>query len=118
MNSFHQIDLDLISSIEKGFYEFIDVLDKVEIKESLKIAMNKLSSEGNTYIQQLVHQEYDEKRLKAVLTLCVNVIRLLSAVFEPFIPSLSAKMNFLIGCDKRTPQDDQIYKLILEKSKE
>ncbi len=32
-------------------------------------------------------------------TIC-NFIRLVSLVFEPYMPSTSAKINFLLGCEK------------------
>ena len=30
----------------------------------------------------------------------VNFIRLVSLVFEPYMPSTSAKINYLLGCEK------------------
>jgi len=34
------------------------------------------------------------------------LIRFLSAVFEPFIPSFSAKINYVLGKAERTEQDE------------
>jgi methionyl-tRNA synthetase len=41
-----------------------------------------------------------------VLAVIANLIRMLSALFEPFMPSLSAKINFLLNLEKRTERDE------------
>lgn len=41
-----------------------------------------------------------------------NLIRFLSALFEPFMPSLSAKINFVLGQEVRTPRDEKILEFI------
>ena len=35
-----------------------------------------------------------------------NFIRFLSFIIEPFMPSCSAKINFLLGLEERTPRDN------------
>jgi len=40
------------------------------------------------------------------LAVIANLIRMLSALFEPFMPSLSAKINFLLNLEKRTERDE------------
>lgn len=44
-------------------------------------------------------------RTKTVIATICNFIRLVSLVFEPYMPSTSAKINFLLGCenDERNP---------------
>ncbi len=39
----------------------------------------------------------------------MNSLRLISAIFEPFIPSLSAKMNFTMNLP-RTLADDTFFR--------
>lgn len=39
-------------------------------------------------------------RTKTVIATICNFIRLVSLVFEPYMPSTSAKINYLLGCDK------------------
>jgi len=39
----------------------------------------------------------------------VCAIRLISAVFEPFMPSMSAKINFLLGFENRKQDDDKLF---------
>lgn len=41
-----------------------------------------------------------------MLAVVANSIRALSALFEPFMPSLSAKINFLLNLEKRTERDE------------
>jgi len=45
-------------------------------------------------------------RSNVVLAVVANAIRALSALFEPFMPSLSAKINFLLNLQKRTERDE------------
>lgn len=42
----------------------------------------------------------------------VNLIRVLSALFEPFMPSLSAKINFLLHMEKRTERDETLLEYL------
>lgn len=66
---------------------------------------------GNLYMQK--NEPWNEAnkasgRYIISLTLLVNTIRFISALFEPFLPSLSAKINFMLGQDIRTPRDEKI----------
>ena len=45
------------------------------------------------------------ERSDVIINIICNAIRLLSALFEPFMPSLSAKINFLLNL-KRSEKDD------------
>lgn len=46
------------------------------------------------------------------LFVLVNVIRLVSAIFEPFLPTLSAKINLILGMEARTAKDEKILQFI------
>lgn len=87
---------------------YIQTLDEVKIKEGLSIAM-ALSSHCNKYIQD--NQPWDKKNFESkrsdviVFVIC-NQIRLLSTLFEPYMPALSAKINFLLGLNKRNERDE------------
>ena len=37
-----------------------------------------------------------------MIFVAINAVRIVSAAYEPFIPSVSAKINFLLGFEKRT----------------
>lgn len=40
-------------------------------------------------------------RANVIYGIMVNFIRFLSGLFEPFMPSLSAKINYFLGVDVR-----------------
>ena len=41
-----------------------------------------------------------------------NLIRFLSCLYEPFLPSLSAKINFLLNLDQRTERDENLLEYL------
>ena len=88
-----------IRSILYHYEKYVKDLDKVEIKEGLKIAM-EISSLGNKYLQDSKFWETENKksgRSQIVSGVTCNYIRLVSFVIEPYMPSTSAKINFLLG---------------------
>lgn len=48
------------------------------------------------------------------MAVTVNCVRALSALFEPFMPSLSAKINFLLNMEKRTEIEDVLFEYLLK----
>lgn len=67
----------------------------------------EISSLGNKYLQDTKFWEEENKvsgRTKIVIGVSLNFIRLVSLVFEPYMPSTSAKINYLLGID-RTERD-------------
>ena len=48
-------------------------------------------------------------QVMGVLTQC---IRVLSALLEPFMPTLAVKINYFMGFEKRTPRDDTFLEFI------
>lgn len=63
----------------------------------------ELSSLGNKYLQDTKFWEEENKvlgRTKIVIGVSINYVRLLSLVFEPYMPSTSAKINHLLGIDR------------------
>ena len=85
----------------------------VMIKEGLKLAM-EISSLGNKYLQDSKFWEAENKksgRSKYVSGIICNFIRLVSLLFEPYMPSTSAKINFLLGIS-RSKNDEILGKII------
>ena len=104
-------DKELIDNSYQQFLDFLKAFESVEIREALRIAM-AISHLGNKYFQNEKPWEIKKKdlaRYNAVLGVMANFIRFLSAILEPFVPSLSAKMNFLLNVANRTEKDDKIY---------
>ena len=49
-----------------------------------------------------------------MLSIIANVIRFVSCLFEPFMPSLSAKINLILALDKRTERDDNLIEYLVD----
>jgi methionyl-tRNA synthetase len=106
------------------FEEYLQALELTEIKDGLKRAM-ELSSIINKYLQDEKAWEKEQlasKRLTLacnsrsdqILGVAVCAIRLLSAVLEPYMPSLSAKINFMLGYSDRTVKDDTLLAFVAD----
>ncbi|CAN6688543.1 unnamed protein product [Malus baccata var. baccata] len=96
-----------------GIYvdQYIEAMEKVKLKQALKMAMS-VSSEGNTYLQeskfwQLYKQ--DQASCSLVIKTSAGLIYLLACLLEPFMPSFSLKVlkqlnlpteNQFLLCDK------------------
>lgn len=95
--------------------EYLVAFEKVEIKEALRKAM-ELSSFVNKYLQDEKAWEKEQKESKrsdVILFVAANAIRLVSGAIEPFMPSVAAKINFTLGLEKRTEQDDKLFEHVL-----
>ena len=87
---------------KEKYDRYVKELSDVEIKEGLKIAM-EISSLGNKYLQDSKFWEAENKksgRSQTVSGIICNFIRLVSFVIEPYMPSTSAKINFLLGIER------------------
>lgn len=93
---------------------YFNAMEKVRIKDALKTAMS-ISSSCNGYIQEtepfkLFKTDYD--RCCSIIFITINALRLLGAIFEPFIPSFSAKLYEQMNV-QRTEKDE----VLLESAK-
>lgn len=64
----------------------------------------EISSLCNKFLQDEApweKEKLESKRSDVILGVICNLIRMLSCLFEPFMPSLSAKINFLLGFTNR-----------------
>jgi len=50
-------------------------------------------------------------KTKLVIGITCNFIRLLSLIFEPYLPSTSAKINYLLGIE-RSERDEVLGQII------
>lgn len=103
-------EFGILKIVEERFKKYTQLLDKVEIKEGLKTAM-EISSLVNKYIQDskpFDKQTKESGRSKIIIGVACNLIRFVSLLLEPYIPSTSAKINFLLGCEVRTPRDNKL----------
>lgn len=74
----------------------------------------EISSLGNKYLQESKFWEPENRksgRTKTVMGVICNFIRLASLIFEPYLPSTSAKINYLLGISRS--KDDEILGQII-----
>lgn len=96
---------------------FKKVLDQVELKNGLHNCM-EICFNVNKFIQDNAPWEkinIQSKRSDVIASIACNLIRVLSALFEPFMPSLSAKINLMLGLETRTEKDEKMIEFILNK---
>jgi methionyl-tRNA synthetase len=77
----------------------------------------EISSIGNKYLQESKFWEEENKksgRTHVVIGIICNFIRLVSLIMEPYIPSTSAKINYLLGLERN--KDDEIFGLIIQEA--
>jgi methionyl-tRNA synthetase len=94
-------------SISKSFKQFksnkaLKLLWKSHVLET---GISKTPNSGKNRTFNLEGKYLINFRTKTVIATICNFIRLVSLVFEPYMPSTSAKINFLLGCetDERNP---------------
>lgn len=87
----HSLSQSLAETTGKLVEQYIDAMDKVKLKQGLKIAM-AISSEGNAYLQEsqfwkLYKQDPDSCAI--VMKTSIGLVYLLACLLEPFMPSFS-----------------------------
>ncbi|XP_037460168.1 probable methionine--tRNA ligase [Triticum dicoccoides] len=87
----HPLSQSLAETIGNLIQQYIDAMDKVKLKQGLKIAM-AISSEGNAYLQESQFwklYKQDPASCATVMKTSVGVVYLLACLLEPFMPSFS-----------------------------
>jgi methionyl-tRNA synthetase len=82
-----------------------ETMQRVEFSSALE-AMMRVASQANQYIEtsapwKLAKQEATTQRLHTVLGVLAEVIRIVTIVLEPFMPSVSAAIWQQLGCGDR-----------------
>ncbi|THU71021.1 hypothetical protein C4D60_Mb08t31140 [Musa balbisiana] len=74
--------------------QYMDAMEKVKLKQGLKIAMS-ISSEGNAYLQESqfwkLYKE-DPSSCAIVMKTSAGIVYLLACLLEPFMPSFSVEV--------------------------
>lgn len=90
----HQLTVTLVEKVDNLVNQYIDVMEKVKLKQGLKTAMS-ISSEGNSYLQESqfwkLYKE-DQPSCSIVMKTSAGLVYLLASLLEPFMPSFSAKV--------------------------
>ncbi|KAM3212976.1 hypothetical protein ACQJBY_065784 [Aegilops geniculata] len=87
----HPLSQSLAETVGNLIQQYIDAMDKVKLKQGLKIAM-AISSEGNAYLQESQFwklYKQDPASCATVMKTSVGVVYLLACLLEPFMPSFS-----------------------------
>lgn len=93
------LDGQLVEDLEGKFLDYSKKMDRTQLKDGLKLAM-EMSALGNKYVQEAQPWEKAVKatnRHLTVLFVGANLLKFLSGVFEPFMPTFAAKLNYLLG---------------------
>ncbi|XP_048878717.1 methionine--tRNA ligase, cytoplasmic isoform X1 [Brienomyrus brachyistius] len=90
-----QEDRRLLAQVGWELRQYIQLLDRVRIRDALKCILN-ISRHGNQYIQmnepwkKIKGESQDRQRASTVTGVSVNVACLLSAMLQPYMPAVSA----------------------------
>ncbi|GFQ00881.1 probable methionine--tRNA ligase [Phtheirospermum japonicum] len=90
----HPLTKLLAEKVGNYVERYIEAMEKVKLKEGLKIAMS-ISGEGNAYLQESKFWKlYNEDRssCSVVIKTSVGLVYLLACLLEPFMPSFSRKV--------------------------
>ncbi|KAK9088058.1 hypothetical protein Syun_030452 [Stephania yunnanensis] len=91
----HALTSALADKVSKHVEQYIEALEKVKLKQGLKIAMS-ISSEGNAYLQESqfwkLYKE-DPASCAIVMKTSVGLVYLLAVLLEPYMPSFSVEVK-------------------------
>ncbi|XP_057958374.1 methionine--tRNA ligase, cytoplasmic [Malania oleifera] len=90
----HLLTKTLAEKVGKYVEQYLEVMEKVKLKQGLKTAMN-ISSEGNAYLQESqfwkLYKE-DQPMCSVVMRTSAGLVYLLACLLEPFMPSFSLEV--------------------------
>ena len=104
-------DKAFIKSLYVKFEEFLALMEDIKIKEGLKTVMS-MSSLCNGYLQETKPWDLakaDPIRCGQVVNTAIQALSLLAGLFEPFMPSFSAKVYAQMNTP-RTKAHETLYK--------
>ncbi|KAJ6796507.1 putative methionine--tRNA ligase [Iris pallida] len=90
----HELTKTLAGTVCKLVDQYLDAMEKVKLKQGLKIAMS-ISSEGNAYLQDSqfwkLYKE-DPSSCSIVIKTSVGLVYLLATLLQPFMPSFTIEV--------------------------
>ncbi|KAJ6825288.1 putative methionine--tRNA ligase isoform X1 [Iris pallida] len=90
----HHLTNSLAGSVCKLVDQYIDAMEKVKLKQGLKIAMS-ISSEGNAYLQESQFWKLykdDPSSCSIVIKTSAGLVYLLATLLHPFMPSFCVEV--------------------------
>nr|POE67863.1 putative methionine--trna ligase [Quercus suber] len=101
----HEPTRKLVGSIVDYVEQYVEAMEKVKLKQGLKIAMS-ISSEGNGYLQESKFWKlYNDDQLSCSLVIrtSAGLVYLLTCLLEPFMPSFSLEVLKQLNLPPDTP---------------
>ncbi|KAK7824625.1 probable methionine--tRNA ligase [Quercus suber] len=101
----HEPTRKLVGSIVDYVEQYVEAMEKVKLKQGLKIAMS-ISSEGNGYLQESRFWKlYNDDRpsCSLVIRTSAGLVYLLACLLEPFMPSFSLEVLKQLNLPPDTP---------------
>ncbi|KAK7256743.1 hypothetical protein RIF29_30201 [Crotalaria pallida] len=90
----HELTKKLANEVSAYLEQYIEAMEKVKLKQGLKIAMS-ISSEGNRYLQEAqfwrLYKE-NQSLCSLVMKTAVGIVYLLACLLEPFMPSFTLEV--------------------------
>lgn len=115
-----EVDIKFINEVfNDKLNEYYTSMEQVRLREGLSISM-AISKLCNGYFQETEPfkiYKTDFNRCSTILNIILNVLRLLCATLEPFIPSFSAKIYEQLNL-QRTAQDENLLGFLKDKPAE
>ena len=108
-------DREFLDNIWTIFEKYIKFFEKQKLRLSLETIL-ELSSLCNKYTQDSAIWKLKGEEKNQKMAILVNVIRFIGILFEPFMPSFSAKIYFLLNI-KRTVEDETLLGKLWENKK-
>lgn len=92
------VDVEFLKGIKEKILNYCESMEVTRMRECLKIVMD-ICADCNKFMQDMSIWEKgtDETRKRVVLGVMCNCIRIVACLFEPFMPSFSAKIYFFWG---------------------
>ncbi|CAN7135739.1 unnamed protein product [Brassica rapa subsp. narinosa] len=90
----HPLTQSLAEKVGKFVKEYVEAMEKVKLKQGLKIAM-AISNEGNAYLQEAQFWKLfkeDKPSCAIVIRTAAGLVYLLAQLLEPFMPSFSREV--------------------------
>lgn len=107
------VDKDFLENVRKHIGEVTDLLTKVKLKDGLKTIM-EISRLGNQYFQKqepwrLAKSDntLDQARAQVVISLCVNIVRTLAVLIEPYLPFTTKEIFRQLNLEYETLSKEQ-----------
>lgn len=111
-------DFDLIANINHELKEYCSLMDKVKMRDALKVILN-ISRLGNGHMQAtsawtLVKSDSEKDRQRALttMTLCANISALIALLITPYMPTISAELKKQLNLKQNCLKYDYFYQYL------